>query len=214
MRRSHNGADAETDLLDLARARQCRSHYSIDIRGTLFGLVRRKEELPDQQRRLSKFDAVRGCRGLPEGAGHGRGRRRGRRRRPWSAAPGEIAEVADLASARTLANLGWGGAGDDDARAAAKPLLAAQAAPQLAIDIDRALAFLHACETSTPRVTYGLGAKVPFLGAVPGRDFQKVDCSGFVREAIRRSTNRLPLFPMDRSCSTNGSVREDMSMGP
>ena len=48
---------------------------------------------------------------------------------------------------------------------------------------------------SIPRVTYGLGAKVPFPGAVPGRDFQKVDCSGFVREAVRRSTQPTVAFP-------------------
>ena len=111
---------------------------------------------------------------------------------PAAPRPGEIAEFVDFASARMLANLGWR---DDDARAAARPPFAAQAAPQLAIDIDRALAFLHDCQTSTPRVTYGLGAKVPFLGAVPGRDFQKVDCSGFVREAIRRSTQPTAAFP-------------------
>src|SRR4051812_28696863 len=58
----------------------------------------------------------------------------------------------------------------------------------LPIDVGRAHAFLTTCMTSTPRVRYGLGAKAT-PGAVPGRDFQAIDCSGFVREAIRRSTN-------------------------
>ena len=49
--------------------------------------------------------------------------------------------------------------------------------------------------TSNPRVRYGLGAKVPFHGAVPGKDFKKVDCSGFVREAIWRATNPNLNFP-------------------
>jgi hypothetical protein len=113
---------------------------------------------------------------------------------PAAPAPGEIAEFADLTSARMLANLGWSGDGGD-AQGAGKPLFAAQAAPQIAIDINKALAFLQACETSNPRVTYGLGAKVPTLEAVPGRDFKKVDCSGFVKEAIRRSTQPTAAFP-------------------
>ena len=49
--------------------------------------------------------------------------------------------------------------------------------------------------TSHPRVTYGLGMKVPFLAAVPGRDFTQVDCSGFVREAVRLSTSPAAPFP-------------------
>lgn len=64
----------------------------------------------------------------------------------------------------------------------------------LAIDAGKARAFLHACMTSVPRVTYGLGKKIK-PGQVPGRDFAEVDCSGFVREAIRRSTNLGNAFP-------------------
>jgi hypothetical protein len=60
--------------------------------------------------------------------------------------------------------------------------------------------------TSTPRVTYGLGAKVPFFGAVPGRDFQKIDCSGFVREAIRRATTPPMAFP-DGSVNQHDWIR-------
>jgi len=60
--------------------------------------------------------------------------------------------------------------------------------------IDQALAFLQACETSHPRITYGLGKKIK-PGQVPGRDFTQVDCSGFVREAVRRSTDLGGSFP-------------------
>ena len=65
----------------------------------------------------------------------------------------------------------------------------------LNFDLDAAKRFLHACMTSHPRVTYGLGKKVPFHGAIPGRDFTQVDCSGFVREAVRLATNPPAPFP-------------------
>ncbi len=65
----------------------------------------------------------------------------------------------------------------------------------LPIDIAKAHAFLVACMTSHPRVRYGLGAKIKPGQQVPGRDFVEVDCSGFVREAIRRSTSLGGRFP-------------------
>lgn len=106
----------------------------------------------------------------------------------------EVNEVADLEAARFLANLGT------PSTAGAGPEFAIEAAPLaadglIALDIGRAKAFLAACRNAHPRVTYGLGAKVPFHGAVPGRDFAKVDCSGFVREAIRLSTSPRLAFP-------------------
>jgi hypothetical protein len=109
---------------------------------------------------------------------------------PAFPASGEISDTADLATARVLANIG--------ALGAAAPL--APAAPlaaftTLGFDVARAQAFLDACRTSTPRVTYGLGKKVPFLHAVPGKNFTRVDCSGFVREAIRLATNPAAPFP-------------------
>jgi len=55
-------------------------------------------------------------------------------------------------------------------------------------------------------VTYGLGKKVPFLGAVPGRDFTAVDCSGFVREALRLATSPAIAFP-DGSVNQHDWVR-------
>jgi GH24 family phage-related lysozyme (muramidase) len=64
----------------------------------------------------------------------------------------------------------------------------------VAFDVQKALDFLKACETSTPRVTYGLGAKCRF-NAVPGRDFTEIDCSGFVRECVRRATDLGNTFP-------------------
>jgi hypothetical protein len=63
--------------------------------------------------------------------------------------------------------------------------------PVIAIDIAKAKSFLTACMTSTPRVTYKLGAKIhhPPEHPVPGKDFIQVDCSGFVREVIREATD-------------------------
>ena len=72
---------------------------------------------------------------------------------------------------------------------------AAMPVATLAIDIAAASVFLQSCMTSTPRVTYGLGAKISPHGAIPGADFKKVDCSGFVREAIWRSTSPHFNFP-------------------
>lgn len=53
-------------------------------------------------------------------------------------------------------------------------------------DVEQILDFLAECQDAG--VTYGLGAKVPRHGAKPGTDFTKIDCSGFVREAIWRGT--------------------------
>src|SRR5262249_42417059 len=110
---------------------------------------------------------------------------------PAFPAEGEVSDPADLETARLLANLG--GPGAVDAIPSAAPTFAASAT--LGLDIARAKTFLDACRTSKPRVTYRLGKKVPFLRAVPGRDFTQVDCSGFVREAIRLSTSPPAPFP-------------------
>lgn len=63
------------------------------------------------------------------------------------------------------------------------------------LDIDLVRDFLDSCMESSPRVRYGFGKKVPFHGATPGRDFTKVDCSGFIREAIWRATTPHLNFP-------------------
>jgi len=86
-----------------------------------------------------------------------------------------------------LANLG-------SPTGAKKTFEAVIAAKDLAFNIQKALDFLTACETCTPRVTYKLGAKCKF-NAVPGRDFTAIDCSGFVRECVRRGTNLGDTFP-------------------
>ena len=74
------------------------------------------------------------------------------------------------------------------------------------IDIAKALTFLHACTTSQPRVSYGLDAKAPNDASQPGAPappgFVKLDCSGFVRAVIRRSTTpKMTQFP-------DGSVQQ------
>jgi hypothetical protein len=53
--------------------------------------------------------------------------------------------------------------------------------------------FVQACRAAG--VTYGLGKKVPRHGAAPGTGFAKVDCSGFVREAVWRATAPHQDFP-------------------
>lgn len=65
----------------------------------------------------------------------------------------------------------------------------------LPIDIHAVQRFLDSCMTSSPRVGYGLGAKISPHGAVPGKDFTRVDCSGFVRESIWRATSPNMNFP-------------------
>ena len=109
------------------------------------------------------------------------------------AAPAPDADLHDaaLATARAASNFGIEPA--PDGRAARAREFGAPSLP--AIDITKADAFLQACISSSPRVTYGLGAKLPHHGAVPGSDFQKVDCSGFVRELIWLSTTPQLNFP-------------------
>lgn len=67
--------------------------------------------------------------------------------------------------------------------------------PQLLLDITAARNFLNSCMNSSPRVKYGLGAKIRPHGAVPGTGFTKVDCSGFVRETVWRATTPHFNFP-------------------
>src|SRR5262245_18685194 len=101
--------------------------------------------------------------------------------------------ASELEAARNRANYG-----DVDPRSyTPTPQAQVQRAAPLLMPLDVALAqtFLTACMTSHPRVTYGLGSKVPFFKAKPGIDFTKVDCSGFVREAIREATTPMVHFP-------------------
>lgn len=66
--------------------------------------------------------------------------------------------------------------------------------PTLQIDMTVVEKFLQDCLGSTPRVGYGLGAKiVPVDTQAPGSGgFTKVDCSGFVRSALRRAAPHPP----------------------
>jgi hypothetical protein len=66
---------------------------------------------------------------------------------------------------------------------------------RMEIDWQKAAAFYTACITCRPRIIYGLGKKIPGDAAVPGVDFTRVDCSGFVRAIIRRSTSPKVAFP-------------------
>ncbi|SEC40104.1 hypothetical protein SAMN05444161_1066 [Rhizobiales bacterium GAS191] len=93
-----------------------------------------------------------------------------------------------------LSNFGEGGQGDLPPGAMPSEEDRPAAIITIPFTIQNAERFLTACETSHPRVTYGLGKKVAF-NAVPGVDFTAVDCSGFVREAVRRSTNLGNNFP-------------------
>lgn len=46
----------------------------------------------------------------------------------------------------------------------------------------------------TKHVSYGLGSKAPSLTALPGKDFLRIDCSGFVRWAVyQASYNKLKM---------------------
>jgi len=109
------------------------------------------------------------------------------------AAPTEVAVPADISAAN------FGSYTAENFRSAVEQdeiVLDAgpRAATTIQFEIQKALDFLQACETSHPRVTYGLGKKIK-PGQVPGRDFTAVDCSGFVREAVRRATDLGNSFP-------------------
>lgn len=107
----------------------------------------------------------------------------------------EINDIHDFETARILSNIGTPGyaAVPEGVAEPARPEIGVHAT--MALNIEAAKSFLAACENAVPRVTYGLGAKVPFAGAVPGIDYQRIDCSGFVREVIRRATDPMIPFP-------------------
>jgi cell wall-associated NlpC family hydrolase len=107
---------------------------------------------------------------------------------------GEESELGDHETARLLTNVG-AGIGTALPRRIRSAKSPRSTATTVDIDITVALSFLEACIDAKPRVTYRLGAKVPFPGAVPGADFGQVDCSGFVREAISRAERAQLGFP-------------------
>jgi hypothetical protein len=98
----------------------------------------------------------------------------------------------DVAVARRLANYGSGTGVRMESHVAYQGV---EGPATVQLDITAALEFLKACMEANPRVGYQLGAKVPFAGAVPGKDFKYVDCSGFVREVIRRAQTISLGFP-------------------
>lgn len=100
--------------------------------------------------------------------------------------------AGSLEQARNLANYGNAdGASDHDFDLRVPPAVA----PTMQFDWGAVLGFLHACETSVPRVKYGLGCKIPGNNAVPGVDFKAVDCSGFVRALVLRYVTPHVAFP-------------------
>ena len=99
----------------------------------------------------------------------------------------------DRAQAIELTNYGEPGVNDEIELSADQGFAAD--VPQLALDITAATNFLNSCMHSSPRVKYGLGAKVSPHGAAPGNGFTKVDCSGFIRETIWRATTPHFNFP-------------------
>src|SRR5690348_16630290 len=76
--------------------------------------------------------------------------------------PTEAAVAAvddDRAAAIALTNYGEPGVNQEFDLTSEQPAVAA-AAPEVPLDITEALDFLNSCMHSTPRVTYGLGAKI------------------------------------------------------
>jgi cell wall-associated NlpC family hydrolase len=69
------------------------------------------------------------------------------------------------------------------------------------IEISGLMMFLNTCVSAGVR--YGFGKKVPRFGAVPGREFYEIDCSGFVREALRRAARDEAFLDIP-----DGSVRQ------
>ena len=108
--------------------------------------------------------------------------------------PGDAGDLnaSDFELAKNRANFGDLTPEDYERQSRDQPAPFAEAGP-MPLEIEKAQAFLDACIEAG--VSYGLGAKVPFFRAVPGQDFTAVDCSGFVREAIRQATERAVRFP-------------------
>lgn len=94
-----------------------------------------------------------------------------------------------------IANFGIDGTGDLPPGEHVDDLPDAFAIATTDFSVSKAKAFLDACLSSDPRVTYGLGKKIQ-PGQQPGRGgFLQVDCSGFVRQIIRLATNLGGTFP-------------------
>ena len=115
---------------------------------------------------------------------------------PSAPSPDDKFTDQEFEAARQRANYGDGPHQDFDADIERRsPGADAAPPPVMPITIAKAEAYLSSCKTCHPRVGYRLGAKAPFLHAVPGTDFTEIDCSGFVRELIRESTAPMVAFP-------------------
>jgi len=101
---------------------------------------------------------------------------------------GVAAAESEQSAAIALTNYGDPAVNEEFDLTAEQGAVTVEASPEIALDITVALSFLNSCMHSSPRVKYGLGAKISPHGAKPGTDFTRVDCSGFVRETIWRST--------------------------
>jgi len=113
---------------------------------------------------------------------------------PAAPAPGDEDRATERDHAIAAQRTNYGGS--PDAPEPPTELAGARArgvVPTLAVDPAALKQFVQACRAAG--VTYGLGKKVPKHGAVPGTDFTKVDCSGFIREAIWRATAPHQDFP-------------------
>ncbi len=73
------------------------------------------------------------------------------------------------------------------------------------IDVDRSLLLGAAKRCVEREIRYGLGSKAPNLNAIPGVDFSRIDCSGYVRWLIWQAA-KFP-FP-DGSVQQHERVRE------
>src|SRR5262245_58063049 len=101
---------------------------------------------------------------------------------------GVAAAESEQSAAIALTNYGDPAVNEEFDLTAEEAGVTVEASPEIALDITEALSFLNSCMHSSPRVKYGLGAKISPHGAKPGTDFTRVDCSGFVRETIWRAT--------------------------
>ena len=76
---------------------------------------------------------------------------------------------------------------------------AAKAPKPVPLDGEKLIALVEKCQAAG--VSYGLGKKAPSLSSTPGKDFKRIDCSGFVRLAVYQAS------PADARCiMPDGSV--------
>jgi hypothetical protein len=131
---------------------------------------------------------------------------------PSAPSPEEMLNQEQFEAARQLANYGDPALQDFDKEFEREATEALAPPPAMPLTIDVAKAYLRSCQTCTPRVGYRLGAKIPSLSSVPGRDFDAVDCSGLVRRLIQKATDPMVRFP-DGSVVQQDWVRDQRYRG-